>query len=403
MLNVLFSVGLLLQNVATPEDAQAVLTANNQFALDLYGQLHGSEGNLFFSPYSVNKTLAMVYAGARGETASEMASVLHFTLGQERQHAAFLEARNLLNAHAGIRNPLIRNRDVELQLAAGLWGQKGCHFRDAYLRLLQECYGAGLRDVDFTATEPALRTINDWVEKQTHDKIRELFKPGVLDAGTRLVLTSAIYFNGAWTHPFDKSQSREETFTTGDSRAVPVRMMKQTETFGYFENNELQGLRMTYEGNRWALLVLLPKKKDGLPELEKTLTAEKLTEWLGQMQQTEVAVSLPKCKMTSAFPLAETLKALGMRKAFSASEADLSGMNDGQEPLYVSAVVHQAFVDVTEEGTEAAAATGAAVATLSAPFLPPSRPEFRADHPFIFAISHVQTGAILFLGRVVTP
>jgi serpin B len=326
-------------------------------------------------------------------------------LGQERQHAAFREARNLLNAspNAGIQNPLTRKHDVQLHLAAGLWGQKGYHFRDGYLRLIQECYGASMRDVDFAAAETARRTINDWVEKQTHDKIRELFKPGVLDAGTRLVLTSAIYFKGAWTHPFDKSQSQEETFTTGDSRNVPVRMMKQTETFGYFENDELQGLRMPYEGNHWALVVLLPKKKDGLPALEKTLTAEKLTKWLGQMQQTEVAVSLPKWKMTSAFSLAETLKTLGMRKVFAPGEADLSGMNDGREPLYVSAVVHQAFVDVTEEGTEAAAATGAAVESLSAPFSPPMRPEFRADHPFIFAISDVRTGTILFLGRVVTP
>src|SRR5262249_9365927 len=219
-----------------------------------------------------------------------------------------------------------------------------------------------------------------------------------LDITTRLVLASAIYFKGDWDRPFAKSQTRTEVFWLADGTRARVPLMQQTGTFAYFENDQLQGLRMPYAGKDLALFVLLPKKKDGLADLEKTLTAEKLASWQGQLREQEVEVFLPKFKLASQFSLRETLEALGLKRAFTAA-ADFSGMNGGRETLFISAVTHKAFVDLNEEGTEAAAATGVAISTLSAPNRS-AVPVFRADHPFVFAIGDVRTGLILFLGRV---
>jgi serpin B len=394
MAPVLSALGLLIPLLTGPQEVNAVVTANNQFALDLYRQLRSNPGNLFFSPYSITKALAMTYAGARGETADEMAKVLHFTLGQERQHRAFLETRKALNT--GLGKP-----GVQLSLAANLWGQRGYGFRKEFLGLLHECYGAGLEEVDFAAPEAARRTINAWAGRQTHDRIPELFQQGSLDINTRLVLATAIYFKGDWAARFDKSATRVEPFWTESRSQVRVPMMNQTETFGYYEDDGLQVLRLPYAGKYLAMVVLLPRQRDGLDRLERSLTAEKLTSWLGSVNEQEVILSLPRFRLTGSFSLADTLEALGMKKAFSNSEADFSGMNGGREGLFISAVEHRAFVEVNESGTEAAAATGVAAGTLSAP---PTRPHvFRADHPFLFAICDVQTGAILFLGRVSNP
>jgi serpin B len=400
MLSLLSALGLTLPLAAgVPADVQAVSAANNQFAFDLYGQLRGQDGSLFFSSYSIDKTLAMTYAGARADTAKEMAAVLHLGLGQDRPHRAFLEMRKLLNRGPGSS---WSNQGVQLSLSANLWGQRGHGFRKDFRGLLQQCYGAGLEEVDFGAPDQAEKTINAWVERQTNHKIPELFSPGSLNVTTRLVLASAIYFKGDWVHAFEKSQTRSEAFRVNAATTVPVPMMNQTETFGYFEDDRLQLLRMPYEGDNLAMVVLLPKKAEGLADLEKTLTAEKLANWTGQLRAQKVEVALPKFKLTSGFSLEDTLQALGMRKAFAGGEADFSGMADAREPLFISAVVHQAYVDVNEEGTEAAAATGAAVGTLSAP-VRQAVPVFRADHPFVFAICDARTGVILFLGRVLRP
>jgi serpin B len=396
MLSLLSALGLTLPLAAgVSADVQAVSTANNQLGFDLYGQLRTQDGNLFLSPYSIDKTLAMTYAGARGATAQEMAAVLHLGPGQDRAHRAFLEMRKLLNQGAG-------GRGVQLSLSANLWGQRGYRFRKDFRGLLQECYGAGLEEVEFGAPDQAGKTINAWVEKQTRGKIPELFPPGSLDINTRLVLASAIYFKGDWGHPFETSQTRSESFQVKAAATVPVPMMHQAETFGYHEDAEVQALRMPCVSDNLAMVVLLPKKAEGLADLEKTLTAEKLATLVGQLREQKVEVALPKFKLTSGFSLEDTLKALGMRKAFAGGEADFSGMADGRESLFISAVLHQAYVDVNEEGTEAAAATGVAVGTLSAP-VRQAVPVFRADHPFVFAICDARTGVVLFLGRVVRP
>jgi serpin B len=388
---------------ASPE-TDSVVAANNQFAVDLYSQLSKKDGNVFFSPYFINKTLAMVYAGARGDTEKEMATVLHFTLGQERQHRAFREMRGLLNAGPGLANPFRKTKEAELYLSAGLWRARGAGFENSYLHLLRDCYGADLREIHFTDSERARKRINAWVEEQTRKKIQNLFQPGSIDAKTRLVLASALYFKGDWTKPFKKSDTRDDHFWVEPARKVPVKLMHQTETFGYFEDPDCQALRMRYEGQKHALLVLLPKKDDGLPEFEKKLSAKRIADTLKQISDQKVRVWLPKLKMTQEFNLNDALSALGMGRAFS-GQADFRGMNGGREPLMISKVVHKAFVDVNETGTEAAAASGVAMALSSAPpgGTPPPIPVFRADHPFVFAICDVRTGLILFLGRMEQP
>jgi serpin B len=385
---------------------QAVLTANNQFALDLYRQLRAQDGNLFFSPYSVNKALSMAYAGARGENAAEMARVLHFDLTAQELHRAYREARKLLNSQDGRKpSPPKSGRPRPagpFYLSANLWGQQGYAFQKKYLNLLQECYGAGLRQVNFADVESARQTINGWAEFQTDRKIPDLFPPGALNRTTRLVLASAIYFKGDWAHPFDEDQTHKQPFWVNASRHVRVPLMNQTEVFGYFEDGQVQVLQMPYQGQRLAMVVLLPKRVDGLADLEKALTANRLAALLGRMRAQKVDVSLPKFKLTDAFVLNDALSALGMKRAFLPGGADFGGMNGGHEPLYVSAFLHKALIDVKEEGTEAAAASGGVVGTLTAS-APKGVAVFRADHPFVFAIRDVRTGVILFLGRVARP
>jgi serpin B len=396
MLNLLTALTLAAP-AALPADAPPTVTAANQFAVDVYHQLAGRDGNVFFSPYSIDKTLAMVWAGAHGETAREMASVLHFTLDPDRQHRAFRDMRRLLNTH---RNPA--RHDVQLLLACALWGQRGGGFEKPFRNLLQEYYGAGLEEIDFAASDKALKTINTWAAERTNGKIPGLLPASALHPTTRLVLASAIYFKGDWVHTFNRGATRPETFRLSAVETASAPMMHLTETFGYFEGERLQCLRLPYAGKDVAMIVLLPRKVDGLADLEGALTAQALAGFMGQMREQKVEVALPKFKLTGEYALNEALEALGMRKAFHFGAADFSGMNGGREPLAVSAVVHKAFVDVHEQGTEAAAATAAVVDTLSASPRPVV-PVFRADHPFVFAIADIRTGLVLFLGRVVRP
>jgi serine protease inhibitor len=393
------------QPVSGTTEVQAVIAANNQFALDLYQQLGSKDGNLFFSPYCISKTLAMVHAGARGDTEKEMAAVLHFSFGQDRLHKAFLETRHALNGGKStfnIPSPFRSNHDVQLHLSANLWGQRGYGFQRSYLSLVKDYYGGELQEVDFAASEAARKKINAWVEKQTRNKIKELFQAGTIDANTRLVLASAIYFKGDWVQPFKKSGTRDDTFWIAPEKKAQVRLMSQTATFGYFENEELQGLQMPYQGKNLAMIVLLPTKKDGLADLEKNLTAKKLASCVDGFREQKVQVQLPKFTLRSGFDLKQTLEIMGMKKPFGL-DADFSGMTGSKEPLVISKVVHQAFVEVNEEGTEAAAATGVSMALYTASPAGPRMPVFRADHPFVFAIRDVRTGVILFMGRFANP
>ena len=374
-------------------DRQKIVEGNNAFALDLYTRLGTEkEGNLFFSPYSISTALAMTYAGARGETETQMGRVLHFSLDQKRLHPAFGAIIGDMNARG--------ERGYQLIVANALWGQRGHRFLDGFLGLIRVNYGGGFREVDFVSnTEAARKTINRWVERQTRDKIKELIKRGVLDSMTRLVLTNAIYFKGKWAFEFKKDFTKDAPFTLNDGTKVDVPTMHQTRRFNYMEGDGFQALEMSYVGRELSMIIFLPRRPDGLRRFEKLFTTDGLARWLPRLRKQKVRVAVPKFKMTSEFRLAKVLSSMGMRDAFS-NVADFSGMT-GEKELYISAVVHKAFVEVNEEGTEAAAATGV-VMRLKAVAVEPIR-VFRADHPFIFLIRDNRTKSILFMGRVMNP
>jgi serpin B len=375
-------------------DAEAALVAGNTaFACELYAQLRAQEGNLFLSPYSISSALAMTCAGARGNTAAEMKKALRLTVEDERLHAGLGALTRRLNDGG-------KGGQYQLAVANALWGQKDYKFLDSFLALNEKHYGAGLSLLDFKgATEGARGTINAWVEKQTKERIKDLLRPGVLTADTRLVLTNAIYFKGDWAEQFAKDATRDEPFHPAAGKTVAVPMMHRTAGFGYLEGEGFQALSLPYKGDALSMVVFLPGKAGSLTDFERSLTAENLARWLPQLGRREVEVSLPKFKVTAEFSLARTLEAMGMKDAFAAGAADFSGM-DGTKELFIGAVVHKAFVAVDEKGTEAAAATGVVMALAAAPEPPPA---FKADRPFVFAIRDNASGSILFLGRVADP
>jgi serpin B len=288
-------------------------------------------------------------------------------------------------------------------VANRLWGQKGYNLNPAFLALTKENYGAGLEELDFlNQTEPSRLTINGWVEKQTQEKIKDLIPPGLLQKDTRLILTNAIYFKGNWSLQFSKAKTQELPFKRGQGEAVNCSLMSSRSRYGYMENESVQGLRMPYAGGELAMIILLPKTADGLPTLERQLTPANLAGWVGKLVDDEVFVWIPRFKLTSAFQLSGALQALGMRDAFAYGKADFSAIEPKKE-LFIGEVLHKAFVDVNEEGTEAAAATAVVMRAGAPPHAMPPPKIFRADHPFIFMIRHEKTGAMLFMGRLSDP
>jgi serpin B len=387
-------VGTAHQPQAPHPDVASVVKGNDAFAVDLYQQLATKDGNLFFSPYSISNALAMTYAGARGNTAAEIQKTLHFTLGQDKLHPAFAD---LIKKISGNGQP----RKYQLTVANRLWGQKDYGFHADFLKLTQTHYGAGLKEVDFIgATEAARQAINAWVEEQTKDKIKELLQPDVLSVDTRLVLTNAIYFKAAWLREFNEKATAPGKFLLPGNKDVQVPLMHLTTDAGYYDGGSFALLDLPYEDNQLSMVVVLPKEVDGLPALAKSLTSAKLGEWLSKRAYRPVDVTLPKFKFTSQFRLKGALTALGMKTPFSGA-ADFSGMTT-RDNLFISDVIHKAFVDVHEKGTEAAAAT--AVILDKKKGGPLDEPvTFRADHPFVFLIRDNQTGSILFLGRLARP
>lgn len=376
------------ETLIKPRVPSAAVTGNTAFALDIYGQLRTQPGNLFFSPYSISTALAMTIAGARGDTAAEMAKVLHLPA---KPHAAFAQLQGQVNAVQG-------KGKVRLTVGNALFPHENYQFKPEYIKLVTGQYAAGVEPLNYSQdTEGARTHINQWVEKRTNDKIKDLIKPGMLDALTRMVLVNAIHFKGDWSSQFKPRFTREQPFHVSAKQRVNTPMMYQTTKAGLAQNADLQMLELPYTGNDVSMCILLPRKVDGLAALEAKLDAKQLGQLTAQARQTTVRVTLPKFKMTSEFRLRNVLEKLGMKLAFS-RKADFSGM-DGTRNLYVYDVVHKAFVDVNEEGTEAAATTGTIFKTRSAP----RHPTFRADRPFLFLIRDKTSGSILFLGRYAEP
>jgi serpin B len=373
-------------------DTAAIVNGNNVFALDLYRELAQKDGNLFFSPYSISTALGMTYAGARGDTAAQMASALHFALPQERLHPAFGSLIKDINGGG-------RPRKYHLQTANRLWGQKGYGFLPDFLKLVEANYGAGLKEVDFAgATEQARKAINAWALEQTKNKIKELLQPGILTVDTRLVLTNAIYFKAAWAEPFPEKSTVKGDFHVSADKKVTVPLMRGSNRTNYFKGDGFEALELPYEQHDLSMLIFLPARVGGLAEFEKRLTADNLRAWQAKLRDHEVDVTLPKFKITAEFLLKDALSALGMPLAFDPRKADFGGMTT-RHRLFISHVVHKAFVDVNEAGTEAAAATAVVMKKESRP----QPATFRADRPFVFLLRDNRTGSVLFAGRVVDP
>jgi serpin B len=395
----------------------AIVQANNQFALDLFHQISApSTKNIFFSPYSISTALAMTWAGARGNTAAEIAKAFHFNdVADGHITADFKALQSLLAATK-------TDTGIQLSVANSLWPEQNPEYPllPNYLKLVQTDFASEITSVDFKNHHDAAATqINQWVEDKTNNKIKNLIHPDDLDSLTRLVLVNAIYFKGDWASPFEKRFTRPTPFYFADGTSKPVPMMRQfVKEFDQTTSADItdgpfpcQILEMPYETSPSAnsghpvsapllsMVIVLPRNKGDLDQLEKSLSASTLSDWLNQLKPGRLEVFLPKFHLEQRFQLADALKALGVKDAFVYGPADFSGMNNSRE-LYISKVIHQAYVDVDEKGTEAAAATAV---TFMAGAAPPPLPVFRADHPFLFFIRENTTGSILFMGRVADP
>jgi serpin B len=379
-----------------PPAAQSeIAAANNAFACEIYRTLVKGDANLFISPYSIHSALAMTQEGARGNTRLEMQKTLH------------LPANPCGATYAALNKQLAGDgKSYELSVVNALWGEKTYKFLDPFLAQLRTDYGAGLTPLDFmNDPDVSRRTINAAIEKQTRDRIKDLLQPEHIKSDTRLVLTNAIYFKGAWESEFKGRDTRDWNFTTFDGGGkVKVSMMGQKNEFAYTEDDAVQVLQMPYVGQELAMVVILPKGKDAaaLAKLEEQLTEKRLAGWMAGLKAEQVNVRLPKFRLEGKFDLIPPLQSLGIREAFDMKSADFSGM-DGTYNLYVSVVVHKTFVEVAEKGTEAAAATAVVLVPKSAPPQGPRPKEFIADHPFVFGIRDLRSGALLFLGRLTKP
>ena len=378
-----------------PPDTLDLATRNTAFALNLYGELKSSGDNLFFSPYSISTALAMTYGGARGETASQMAGALQLAgLPASRVHAAFGGLRTVMDSISDRGN-------VRLSVANAIWPQKGFPFLKDYLGLLKQDYGSTITPLDYAADPAAsAQVINEWVDGQTQHKITGLIGPKSLNPNTRLLLVNAIYFMGHWSSPFKAEDTFLGTFHLSASRDVKHQMMHQTANFAYAETPDLKIVELPYDGAEISMVVLLPRSVDGIRDLENSLNTGRLAGWIGSLQETRISLQLPKFTQTTTFSLTSTLKEMGMPLAFD-PKADFSGMDGPLGGLFISDVVHKAYVRVDEAGTEAAAAT--AVEMEFAMMRQDPIPEFTADHPFLFLLRQRSTGTILFMGRVMEP
>ena len=381
----------------TDTQMSALVTGNSNFAFALYQQLKkSSTGNMFYSPYSISTALAMTYAGAAGDTEKQMSSALHFTLPQAQLHPAFNQLALDL-ASRGQNAKGTNGKSFSLNIANALWGQQDYNIQPAFLNILSQNYGAGMNLLDFiNSPENSRVTINNWVSSQTNNRINDLLPQGSIDTLTRFVLTNAIYFDAAWQNPFAKESTHDGTFNLLDGSTVTVPMMSQDVGYSYVKGNGYQAVELPYDGNEIAMDIIMPDAAK-FTTFESAMTANKVNGIIGSLQNSFMALTMPKFSFDSSFSLKSALAALGMPIAFDPYQADFSGIN-GNTDLHISDVVHKAFVAVDEEGTEAAAATGVVIGLAAMP-----QYSMTVDQPFIFLIRDIQTNSILFIGRVLNP
>eukprot|EP00057_Strongylocentrotus_purpuratus_P014794 XP_011669268.1 PREDICTED: leukocyte elastase inhibitor-like isoform X2 [Strongylocentrotus purpuratus] len=377
-------------------------SANIGFALDLYQTLQDERRgtNLFFSPLSISTALAMTQLGARGDTATQIADVFRFNqTDQDQLHGTFKELNNLLYQ---------TDSGYKLHSANRLYGKSGYSFVQSFLEGTVFYYGAAIEAVNDFASPIATQSINDWVSKQTEGKIKNLIAPGTLNDLTRLVLVNAIYFKANWKSKFYAENTTHDTctFKVFDERyKVPVSLMSQKGRFALTvdNTNDCLVLELPYESHNLSLLIALPTKDDGLGQLETKLSVDVLQSWDVGLKSRRVNVLLPKFKLEATFQLKEVLKRMGMPDAFDEDRANFKGISSEEREFYISAVIHKAFINVNEEGSEAAAATAFVMAG-GGPRIEREKPIlFRADHPFLFMIRHRSTKSVLFMGRMMDP
>jgi serpin B len=372
--------------VPSGKEASDIIEASNEFMLDFYSLNSAGQDNIFFSPWSILSAFSVVYEGARGQTAEEVASATYLPRDDSSRRDSFKSIQQSLNPNS---------TEYELTNANALWIKSGFGVKQEFIDIARQYYDSEVAEVEFPADEPK---IDSWVENKTNNKIKDLVKDKTNDM-TRLVITNAVYFMGTWKDQFNANLTSQEDFSLNPYETVEVPMMYQKSRFDYVENDKMQVLSMPYKGDRLSMLVLLPKNSIG--SLEESLTLEDLSSWQEAMQNQEVYVYMPKFKLESEYDLIPKMKDLGVDLAFDPDYADLSGIaNVKPNNLYIGFATHKAFVDVNEEGTEAAAATAIGVEETSAPANPTV---FRADHPFVFLIQDNETGLVLFMGRVSNP
>lgn len=384
---------------ADPAAASDAASALSLFSTDLYAILARTDGNLVFSPYSAAVALAMTRNGAAGETLDQMSAVLHADRAGDLD-AGLNAIDQALATRPGEYRWMDKTVKLEFATANQLWGQRDYPFHDAFLDKLAANYGAGMRLVDYIkATEDARKAINSWVSDQTRERIPELIPEGVLNSDTRLVLTNAIYLNAPWMHPFNKDATAPGPFTRLDGSTVEAQLMRLSEELRYAKGTGYQAVELPYVDGSLSMLVIVPDSGD-FADFQSTFNADTLATIVSDLKTAQVKLGFPRFEYRTQASLKDALKEMGMPIAFEGGLADFSAMSPDGKDLFIQDVIHEAFIAVDEDGTEAAAATAVVVGRTSAPV---DVVELTIDRPFLYAIRDNDTGAILFLGRVTDP
>lgn len=389
---------LLRKSNIMPENS--LPASNNAFALKIYTQLKNSDENLFISPFSIFTAITMIYAGAKGGTEQEIRDLLSIKIAQRRLP---LQIHDLVEKILSIES-------TEISIANSIWADLGYVLSDSFLYIMDENYNGESYKEDFKNVDEICKKINQWVANNTKNKIKEITNPNTFDPDYKLVLLNAIYFNGIWEHPFDENLTETSPFTLLNGSEIPVEMMHQKKPFSYFDNDLFQLISLNYEGvqrfgmsEHFSMMIFLPKNQQGIDDMEDLIDAESILSYKEKLMEQEVDLFLPKFKLESKYELKKDLRELGMRDSFSEA-ADFSGVVDTSKsnPPVIGEIIHKAFVNVNEEGTEAAAATMIAALPKGFPIIR-EIPVFKADHPFMFLIMDSESNTILFLGRVMNP
>lgn len=386
----------LVPLMLSENNPEELTDGNNKFAFKLFHEVQGNTTeNLFYSPFSISNALALVYAGARNETALQISQVMNFQAGN-RFHSDYKQLLGKIRKGT--------EGKIKLNIANGLWAQKDFKFLDLYIDLVKSNYNSELKNVDFVDAierEKTRKEINTWVEQKTNDKIKDLISQVDLTSLTRLVLVNAIYFYGEWAKPFEKESTQPMQFSLVDGNQINVPFMDQRTSYNYYEDSSIQVLEISYKDNKASMLIFLPNTSNGITQFGKSFDYKYYMDIIGKLQPADVMLSLPKFQTNCKINLESMMSRMGMPLVFSPDSADFSGMT-GKRDLFISEVIHQAFIDVDEQGTEAAAVTAEVMMTTSA------RPSsdikyFNADHPFVYLIKDNGTGSILFMGKIMNP